>query len=82
MNVLEASVSDQIRAETYPRLSSLREGKGSWALLQLVLLVVINLPVAAQITPTPHAVEQSESGAAFVRVPLAGHTMAILQRAD
>src|SRR5437660_7740277 len=61
MNVLEVSVSDENRAEAHPRLSSRREGKRSWiALLQLVILVVISLHVAAQITPSQHAVEPED----------------------
>src|SRR5258708_13156933 len=61
MNVLEVSVSDEIRAQAHPRLSSLREVKRSWiALLQLLFLVAISLPGTAQITPTQHAPERDD----------------------
>jgi len=55
---LEGRVSNEIRAEARPPRLMLREVKRSWiAFLQLVILVVISLHVAAQITPTQHAVE-------------------------
>lgn len=61
MNVLEVSVSDEIRAEAHPRLSSPREVKRSWiALLQLLFLVAMSLPGTAQITPTQHAPEPDD----------------------
>src|SRR5258708_2245367 len=59
MNVLEVSVSDEIRAQAHPLLSSLREVKRSWiALLQLLFLVAISLPGTAQITQ--HASERDD----------------------
>ena len=71
MNVIEVSVSDENTAEAQPRLSSLREGKRSWsALLQLVLLVLISLPVAAQITPNQHLVEPDLEQ--FIRAQMQG----------
>jgi len=71
MNVIEVSVSDENTAEAQPRLSSLREGKRSWsALLQLVLLVLISLPVAAQITPSQHLVEPDLEQ--FIRAQMQG----------
>src|SRR5260370_31309003 len=61
MNVLEVSVSDEIRAQAHPRLSSLREVKRSWiALLQLLVVVAISLSGTAQITPTQHAPEPDD----------------------
>ena len=71
MNVIEVSVSDENTAEAQPRLSSLREGKRSWsALLQLVLLVLISLPVAAQITPSQHLEEPDLEQ--FIRAQMQG----------
>lgn len=61
MNASKVSVSDEITAETRSRPSLLREEKAGWiALLQLVLLVVISLPVSAQIRPTQNVVEPGD----------------------
>ena len=56
MNMLEVSGSDEIRADAYPRLSSLRKVKRSWiALLHLLFLAAISLPGTAQVAPVQHA---------------------------